>query len=515
MSQHSPESTIVADPPGLSRRTLGVPALVFMTIAASAPLTVVAGGYPSNFAVSGVIGVPLSFIVLGVALTLFTVGYAAMSTKIRNAGAFYAYIAQGIGKRTGVGASFIALTAYNCIQIAVYGLFGFASAGFINAKTGSDIPWWATAGVAFLVVAWLGVNKVDFSVRVIAVMVGLEFLAVIIFDVAAFAVQPEGVSAAGLLPADLFTAGVGAVLAFSIASFMGFESAAIYSEETKNPTHSIARATYISVAIITVFYAFSAWAMMIGTGPSQIIGASREMGPELLFAFLGQNVGTMMADIAQVLFLTSLFASLLAFHNAVARYIFSLARENVLPKRLAYVNGRTHAPVAGSLTQSSIALIVVLVFAVAGTGSELGPLFPVLTLFTWLSNTAALGLVFLMVLVSLSVWGFFRTNHHGHSLWTRFIAPLLSALALGVVCVLIFVNFDVLIGSSGSSLLSWILPAIALLPGAAGLWWGHCLKTKAPAVYDGIGHGSEGAPVQEHPYGQQASDSEALRVAQT
>jgi amino acid transporter len=345
-------------------------------------------------------------------------------------------------------------------------------------------------------------------------MVGLEFLAVIIFDVAAFVVQPEGVSTAGLLPGDLFTTGVGAVLAFSIASFMGFESAAIYSEETKNPTRSIARATYISVAIIAVFYAFSAWAMTIATGPSQIVAASRQMGPELMFAFIGQNVGTMMADIAQVLFLTSLFASLLAFHNAVARYIFSLARESVLPQRLAYVNRHTHAPVAGSLTQSAIALIVVLFFAVAGTGSELGPLFPVLTLFTWLSNTAALGLVFLMVLVSLSVWGYFRTNHHGHSLWTRLIAPLLSALALGVVCVLIFVNFDVLIGSSGSSLLSWILPAIALLPGAAGLWWGHHLKAKKPAVYNGIGHGSEGDSGDEHPSVRQAPDSHVLQTPQ-
>ena len=515
MSHQTSNTPASADSPGLSRRTLGVPALVFMTIAASAPLTVVAGGYTSNFAVSGVIGVPLSFIVLGAALTLFTVGYAAMSTKIRNAGAFYAYVAQGLGRRTGVAASFIALTAYNSIQIAVYGLFGFASAAFINAKTGSDIPWWATAGVAFLVVGWLGVNKVDFSVRVVAVMVGLEFLAVIVFDVAAFIVQPEGVSTAGLLPGDLFTAGVGAVLAFSIASFMGFESAAIYSEETKNPTRSIAKATYISVAIIAVFYAFSAWAMTIATGPSQIVAASREMGPELMFAFLGQNIGTMMADIAQVLFLTSLFAALLAFHNAVARYIFSLARESVLPRRLAYVNGRTHAPVAGSLTQSAIALVVVLVFAIAGTGSELGPLFPVLTLFTWLSNTAALGLVFLMVLVSLSVWGYFRTNHHGHSLWTRLIAPLLSALALGLVSVLIFVNFDVLIGSSGSSPLSWILPAIALLPGAAGLWWGQRLKTNAPAVYEGIGHGSEGDPGDEHPSGQQATEGDALRVART
>ncbi|MBT2522555.1 APC family permease [Arthrobacter sp. ISL-28] len=462
-----------------------------MTIAASAPLTVVAGGDPSNFAVSGVLGVPLSFIVLGACLALFTVGYAAMSARIKNAGAFYAYIAQGLGKRAGVGAAFLALIAYNSIQIAVYGLFGFSSAAFISAKLGIDIPWWATAGVAFVVVAWLGVNKVDFSVKVVAVMVAMEFLAVIVFDVASLAVQPEGVSVTGLVPADLFTAGVGAVLAFSIASFMGFESAAIYSEESKDPKRSIARATFISVVIIAVFYAFSAWAMMIGTGPGQIITTSREQGPELLFNFLSTNVGTLMADVAQVMFLTSLFASLLAFHNAVARYVFSLARERVLPQRLAYVNARSHAPVAGSLSQSVVALVVVALFAFAGNGSELGPIFPVLTLFTWLSNSAALGLVFLMVLVSLSVVGYFRRRRHSQSTWTRLVAPLMSAAALGGVFVQILLNFDVLIGSSGPSVLSWLLPLVALAPGAAGLWWGHHLKTRAPLVYAGIGHGSE------------------------
>ncbi|MGO4806935.1 APC family permease [Arthrobacter sp. 2MCAF15] len=511
MSHESPQIPAATQPPGLSRRTLGVPALVFMTIAASAPLTVVAGGYPANFAVTGVLGVPLSFLVLGACLTLFTVGYAAMSSRIRNAGAFYAYIAQGLGKRTGVGASFVALTAYNSIQIAVYGLFGFASATFINEKTGADVPWWATAGVAFLVVAWLGINKVDFSVRVVAVMVGLEFLAVIVFDVAAFAVQPEGVSATGLLPSDLFTAGVGAALAFSIASFMGFESAAIYSEESKDPKRSIARATYISVAIIAVFYAFSAWAMMTATGPGQIVAVSRELGPGLLFAFLGQNVGTLMADLAQMMFLTSLFASLLAFHNAVARYVFSLAREDVLPKQLAYVNPRTHAPVAGSIAQSITALTVIVAFAIAGNASDLGPLFPVLTLFTWLSNSAAAGLVLLLVLVSLAVVGYFRRNAHELSLWTTVVAPVLSALALGAVFVLILANFDVLIGSSGPSVLSWVLPAIAIVPGAAGLWWGHRLKIKSPAVYEYIGHGGEGSP-EENEYDLPTPDCDEVRV---
>jgi amino acid transporter len=207
---------------------------------------------------------------------------------------------------------------------------------------------------------------------------------------------------------------------------------------------------------------------------------SRELGPGVLFSFLSGNVGVLMADVAQILFITSLFAALLAFHNAVARYVFSLARENVLPRRLAYVNPRTHAPVAGSVVQSILAVSVVVAFAIAGLTSDLGQLFPVLTLFTWLSNVAALGLVLLMALVSLAVIGYFRRNHHGHTLWTRAIAPALSALALGLIFVLVLINFDVLIGTSGFSVLPWLLPAIALIPGAAGIFYGLHIQGNWP-----------------------------------
>lgn len=478
---------------GLSKRTLGVPALVFMIIAASAPLTVVAGGIPSNFAVTGNVGIPLSFIVLGVTLALFAVGYAAMSAHIRNAGAFYAYIAQGLGRATGVGAAWVALISYNAMQIGIYGLFGFASSSFLNAKLGLSVPWWATALVGFVIVGWLGINKVDLSARIIGVLVGLEFVAVIIFDIVAFAVSPEGVSGAGLAPSNLFTAGVGAALAFSMAAFMGFESAAIYSEEAKDPARSIARATYIAVGIISLFYAFSGWAMTIGTGPSQIIAESQKYGPDLPFVFLTSHGAVIVSDIAQVLFITSLLAALIAFHNAVARYVFSLGRESVLPRRFARVNAR-HAPVAGSLTQSVLALIMLGVFAFAGNGSELGEMYPVLTFFTWLTNMAAFGLVLLLVLISLAVIGYFRKHGAGYSLWTRVIAPALSALTLGAVFVLIVVNFKVLIGSDGNSALSWILPAIVVVPGVLGLLWGLRVKKNRPDIYRGIGFGGAADP---------------------
>ena len=64
----------------LARRHLSTTALVFMIIAASAPLTVLAGGVPTNFAVSGLLGVPLGYLTLGVILALFAAGAGQIET---------------------------------------------------------------------------------------------------------------------------------------------------------------------------------------------------------------------------------------------------------------------------------------------------------------------------------------------------------------------------------------------------------------------------------------------------
>lgn len=128
--------------PGLSRRTLGAPAITLMIIAASAPLTVVAGGVTTSFAVTESLGVPLGFLLIAAILAIFAVGYTAMSRFITNAGAFYAYVAQGIGRPIGVGASLVALVAYNAMQVGIYGLFGFQLSMFVEAKLGIASPWW-------------------------------------------------------------------------------------------------------------------------------------------------------------------------------------------------------------------------------------------------------------------------------------------------------------------------------------------------------------------------------------
>ena len=484
----------------LGHRRLGVPSVTFMIIAASAPLTVVAGGVTTTFAVTGVIGVPLSFILLAAALAVFAVGYAAMSRYVTNAGAFYAYIAQGLGRPFGVGASLVALVSYNAMQIGIYGLFGFQASMFLEAKLGIVTPWWLWILVCIVIVGILGVNRVDLSAKVLGALVALEFVAVLVFDLVALAVAPEGLSTAALQPSNLFVPGVGAVLAFGIAAFMGFESAAIYGEEAKDPKRTVARATYSAVAIIGVFYAFSAWAFTVGIGPSKIVEASATAGPDLMFAFMGEHAPLIISDIMQVLFLTSLFAALQSFHNAVARYLYSLGREGVLHRGLGAVRAGSRAPWAGSVAQSVIALVVTLAFVVAGEGlglkADFAPvefLYPVLTMFTWLTNTGAMGLVLLMGIIAIAVIGFFRRDRRGVSTWAAVIAPAISAIVLFTVFGLIVANFDVLLGQTEPSALTFVLPALLIVPGILGVVWAFVLRRRDPELYRNIGHGIEEA----------------------
>jgi len=465
----------------LRRRRLGVVHIFFFTVAASAPLTVLGGGVTTTFAVTGVTGVPLSFLLLAVALALFAVGYAAMSRFVANAGAFYAYIAHGLGATWAVAGAFVALISYNFIQISLYGLLGASLGDLVNQATGVSLPWWAWALAALIVVGYLGVLRVDFNANVLAVLLVLECIAVALYDMGAFAHPAEGFAMqAALSPSSLFVPGVGMVFAFGMAAFIGFESGAIYSEEVRNPRVTVARATFVAVGFTGLFYAVSAWAMIVTVGPTDLQKQTRENGPGVVFAGLAEHWGDGVATLANMLFLTSVFAALLSFHNGVARYLFALGRERVLTAALSRVGTRSGGPVAGSLAQSALALVVVTVFAMFGAD-------PVLQLFTWLSGTAAVGIVLLMAGTSAAVVGFFRTHRSGGSAWQRSIAPTLATLALVALVVLLIGNFDALLGTDPASPLRWILPGLVLLAGVVGAIWAVRLRSTRPDAYAAIG----------------------------
>ncbi|SDZ52789.1 amino acid/polyamine/organocation transporter, APC superfamily [Asanoa ishikariensis] len=483
----------------LARRRLGVVHLFFFVVAASAPLTVLGGGVTTTFAVTGSKGVPLSFLVLAVILGIFAVGYAAMSRHVANAGAFYSYIAQGIGRPAGVGGSFVALTAYNAIQVGLYGLFGYIFADFMTTKFDVTAKWWVWALMAWVLIGILGMLRVDLNASVLAVLLVLEIIATAVFDIVGLG-NPAGgsVSMAGWDFGNLFAGGVGAVFALGIAAFTGFESGAIYSEEVKDPRHTVARATFLAVLFTGIFYAISAWAMTVAVGPDNVQQAATEAGPGVVFGTLAEHTNNTVADIAVVLFFTSVFAALLSFHNGVARYLFALGRERVLPQFLGRTSRRTMAPIAGSLTQTVIAIVVLVGFIAAGKD-------PLLDLFTWLSGVSAVGVVLLMASTSAAVVGYFRVRRADESLWQGTVAPLAATILLGALLVTLVVNFNSLLAPTNPSYLRYLLPGLIAVAALIGVIWGLILKSSRPDVYEGIGR-TVGQPLTADESGKSDSD---------
>jgi len=478
---------------GLADRRLGVGGIIFFLVSASAPITVLAGGVVATFAVTGSTGVALSFPILAAVLAVFAVGYTAMSRYVTNAGAFYAYLAQGIGRAWGVAGAFVAVLSYNAIQIALYGLFGFQVSLYVDRKFGLGWPWWAWALIACAVVGYLGLLRIDFSAKVIAVLLVLELAAVAVFDIGAFG-DPAGgsVGFAALDPANLFTDTAGGVFAFGIAAFVGVEAAAIFSEEAKDPYKGVARATYASIAITGVFYTVSAWALTVGAGTSSVstphgpqpavVAAAQDQQTNVVLALAARNLGGIVADVTSIVFITSVFAALVSFHQGVARYLFALGRERILPSWLGRTWHYTDSPVPGSVVHSLFAFVVVAMFAALHRS-------PMLELFPWMSYIAAVGILLLMVGTSVAVVGYFRQWDTEENFWRRVVAPVLGGVALVAVTVVTVLNADAVLGAARGSSLTWVLPGVAVLAGGLGLAWGRFLKIRRPRVYARIGTG--------------------------
>ena len=479
----------------LARDRLGAPAVLFFVLAGVAPLTVAAGVIPTAYQTTGLIGIPAAFLVIAVILAVFSSGYVAMTRWITNAGAFYAFISRGLGRTVGVAAALVALLAYSFLQVGLYGAFGPNAASEAAAHLHVHGPWWAWALGAWAVITVLGLLRVDITGRVLGVLLCAE-IAVIVAETISGLARPAGghLSFATLSPASLTSAGFGTfgVLAVvAVLGFVGFEQAPVLAEEARNAHRTIPVATYVALGMIAVVYAGASWSMAAHAGTSHVVAAAGKEGPGLLFSLGGSGV---LSQAAQWLFLTSLFAAALAFHNAVWRYIYALGRENVLPAALGRTGGN-NIPKAASLTQSVTGLAVITGYALTGQD-------PMTRLFFWLGTSGGFGILVLLALTSVAIVAFFARDPRGENVWRRLLAPSLAAVLLGGIVVLAVWHYATLLGVPAGATAAWALPASYAAVAIIGLAWGLVLKIRRPRVYAAIGLGPHAVTGQLTPTGE-------------
>ncbi|WP_371827548.1 APC family permease [Amycolatopsis sp. WQ 127309] len=281
----------------LRRDALGTPGVVFLVLAAVAPLTGIIVVASLGIALGDGGGMPGAFLLAAVILVLFGVGYAQMSKVVVGAGGFYGYVTRGLAARS-------AWSRRSSRSWATT-----ASWPARSARAGSSRPTSSSRSSGGTRRGRCGAScRPSRCSRSGGARTGL--------DVHAFH------------PSVVFSGSAGIAFLFAFNAFVGFEATGLFSEEARDPHRTISRATYTAIVLIGVFAAVTTWAVVSATGVEQAGAAARDhlSAGDLVFAISGTDLGPVLTDVMMLLLVVSLFAALLALHNSATRYLFALGR---------------------------------------------------------------------------------------------------------------------------------------------------------------------------------------------
>ncbi|RNM04269.1 APC family permease [Dickeya undicola] len=442
---------------GLRKNTLGLFSLVFFVVAAASPLTGVVGGLPIAIISGNGGGIPVFYILSCIILMTFAVGFIAMSRYVNNAGAFYTYISKGLGDHWGASASVLALMAYASIQVAIVAMLGFFTQLFLEEHVSLHLPWW-TLSMVFTVITWvLGIKRVEVGGKLLGVLMLAEVAIVLLTDVMLLVKKAGSYTVESFEPSVFMHGNLGIAFIFTIASFIGFESTAIYAEECRDPQKTVPRATLCALLLITAFFCFTSWSLVQAYGFDDIVAIASKDPGNFVFNITRQYVGQWAVDSMSVLLITSLFAASLAFHNNISRYIFSISRDGLIWKALSKTHLTNGTPHNASHLHSVILLILLLV--IGGMGLD-----PMVHIFAIGSAVATLCILILQLGVSAAVVMFFRRMSTDDSRLQVFWAPLLSIVFMSVTIILVVSNLQTLSGSDSVVVktIPWFIAACAL-----------------------------------------------------
>jgi amino acid transporter len=334
---------------------------------------------------------------------------------------------------------------------------------------------------------------VDLSGKVLGILLVAEIAVVLVYDLVMVANPREGaVSVAMLNPAQLLTPEVVAMMVLAIGGFTGFEATVVLSEEAKDPKRTISRATHLAVLLAGLMCAVSAWAMSVGAGPGRIVADAQREETNLVFSLVSPHVPDIMITIGYLLFMTSIFAALLAFHAAVSRYQFALGRERMLPSRWGYTHPRTGAPVVGSITQSVLAFIAILAYWFTGAD-------PLVELFGYLTVVGGLGVLILMWGTSAAVIAYFVQHPRLENVWRGRVTPIIAFFLLSIILFATVVGLGDILGLAPDSIFNWAFAAGYAVLAVLGAGWAAIIRFTKPDVYAVIGRGVERRTVFEFP----------------
>ncbi len=478
----------------LRKHAVGLGGVLFLTVTGAAPISAMLFNVPISVGYGNGIGTPAGFIFAAVVLVIFSVGYTTMTRKITAAGGFYSFISHGLGQVFGTGTAFAAVIGYSVFEASLAGGFAYFLHLKLAATAGVTIAWEWLALFMVAVIAILAYFDIRLSAKLLGVFLIGEVIILAIFDGGVLG-QSSHVSAAAINPVNAFKAfpgggglaagGAGVGIFFAFWSWVGFEMAPNYGEESRNPKRNVALALYISVIGLGVFYTLSSWAGISGYGSiHEAAHVAQKASATFYFIPATHYIGAWAAKVMSYLIITGSFACGMAFHNTASRYFYSLGRERVLPSALGRTHHRWKSPHVATITQSVIAAVIVGLFAIfVGTNTPGSQAYT--QLYGLMAVMGVIIIVAVQAFVSVAIWRYFRTHHpEEHHIWKTVIAPAISFIAQAVVLYLLFDNLSLIGGGIGyANILGPIDAGVFVVGIGAALY----LKRKDPTRFEAVG----------------------------
>lgn len=378
---------------------------------------VAGGSTPLAFLLGGIGCLALAFVVIGFCRRMATAGYA------------YTYASRSLGKEMGFMAGWLYFFGFICFVPMTMSGVGYLAADLLGLNPKLWILFFFIGMVLFLILSTIHI-KVTTRVQLI---VGIVTVAVIVLvDVVTTA---KGGSHGQALSAFSFGhtneggfTGVFYGIILGVTSYIGFETAADFGEETAKPRRNIPIAIIAATGFAVVLYLFTTYAIAIGFGVNN--GAKFGADPVALKTTATTFVGPWLGTLVEIGGMAAAFIVCVACATAAARTLFAMGREGVLPAAFARTHPRFRTPVNATIAVTVVATLMALLMGYPLSDPTFGQ--PFSNYYFW----ATVGtLVIIVVYIMLCIGGivFFwqtRDSRKWNPIW-HVVLPVVGAVVFG------------------------------------------------------------------------------------
>jgi amino acid transporter len=523
-SQSTPGSAEAALPgdhhvsAGLRAGSVGLVSVLFMAVANAAPITAMSFNVPIAIGYGNGLGAPAGYLFATIVLTFFTIGYVAMARHITTTGAFMGFISHGLGQIAGMASGLLATVAYVIFEGSLIGGFAYFAADALKQDPiNITINWMWFAVVGIVLIAVLTYYSITLTAAVLGVTLTAEvlLLAALGISVLVKGGGPDGMlfseavpigPAFGNLPDKAFGTGAAAGIAaigifFAFWSWVGYETTAVYGEESKDPKRIVPRATLIAVVGLGLFYTFMSWMVIAGQGRTAAVQYSISAAPvDLWLTLVKTNLGGVALGVYKVLLVVGSFACAMAFHNAAARYIYAIGREAPwagVRNSVGATNPTHRSPAVASAIQSGITLALMVLFFLFtavkapnadGALVDTPDLVPYVNAYGLLALIGTAMILIVQTICSIAViWYFTVKKTHPGNVFTTIICPLIGGAGMIYALILLWQNRQFAAGLGAGSKVFTLMPVYIVLTLVLGFAYALWLRSKHPVTYAEIG----------------------------